>query len=95
MIGLLIPYLSKTQVPFDRIHQIQTNRNVAFALKWYQREHRRYPAELRELAPKYLTRIQLDCFSGKALIYRPRADGYILYSVGPNGEDEQGRGHIG
>jgi hypothetical protein len=45
------------------------------------------------LAPKYLKRIPSDLFSGQALIYRPNEDGYLLYSVGVNGKDEDGRGH--
>ena len=65
---------------------------VAFALAWYQRVHGSYPADLASLAPKYLAKVPLDRFSGKALLYRPAANGYLFYSVGPNGSDEQGRG---
>ena len=43
------------------------------------------------LAPKYLKEIPGDIFSGKALIYRITEDGYLLYSVGVNGQDEGGR----
>ena len=32
-----------------------------------------------------------DLFSGKALIYRPAKNGYLLYSVGLNGRDDGGR----
>jgi hypothetical protein len=31
-------------------------------------------------------------FSGGPLSWRPEKDGYLLYSVGPNGRDEDGRG---
>jgi hypothetical protein len=36
--------------------------------------------------------VPTDLYSGKALIYRPSENGYLLYSVGVNGLDEQGRG---
>jgi hypothetical protein len=34
----------------------------------------------------------LDVFTGKSLVYRPSEKGYLLYSLGPNGIDDQGRG---
>ena len=42
------------------------------------------------MAPKYLAAVPGDLFSGKALVYRPAAGGYLLYSVGVNGKDEDG-----
>ena len=42
---------------------------------------------------KNLAQVPPDRFTGKPLIYRPRADGYLLYSVGVNGRDEQGRSY--
>ena len=30
-------------------------------------------------------------FAGKPLIYRPSETGYLLYSVGVNGKDDEGR----
>ena len=32
-----------------------------------------------------------DLFSGKPLVYRPDDKGYLLYSVGVNGQDDGGR----
>ena len=46
-----------------------------------------------ELAPTYLKKIPDDLFSEKPLIYRPEDKGYLLYSVGINGMDEDGRGY--
>ena len=51
----------------------------------------RYPAKLDDLAPKYLATVPGDVFSGKPLIYKPTEKGYLFYSVGPNGKDEEGR----
>jgi hypothetical protein len=66
---------------------------VAFALAAYRREHGRYPEKLDALAPQYLATIPGDLFSGKALIYRSAANGYLFYSVGINGKDDGGRGY--
>jgi hypothetical protein len=91
LITLLIPAVRKVQQADDRAEQIQRNVHLAFALAAYQRDQGRYPPKLDALAPKYLAQIPQDLFSGKALIYRPSEKGYLLYSVGPNGKDEQGR----
>jgi hypothetical protein len=91
LMGLFLPAIDKIQTAADRCHQTQDNLHVAFALAAYQRDNGRYPANLDELAPKYLERIPDDLFSGNPLVYRLEGKGYLLYSVGPNENDEQGR----
>ena len=90
---MLLPPCRKWQDSYDRFEQVQRNLHIAFALAAYQREQGRYPAKLDELTPKYLSAIPADVFSGKPLIYRPSEKGYLLYSVGVNGKDENGRGY--
>jgi hypothetical protein len=75
----------------DRNAQFERNLHLAFALAAYQRDHGRYLNTLESLLPKYLDRIPGDILSGKALVYRPTAGGYLLYSVGINGQDDGGR----
>jgi len=91
LIALLLPATQKVYDNADRAEQLQRNLRVAFALAAYQREHGRYPMKLDELAPKYLAAVPGDLFSGKALVYCPSDKGYLLYSVGVNGVDEEGR----
>jgi hypothetical protein len=90
LIGLLTPAVRKVQSAADRSEQVQANLQVAFALAAYHADEGRYPAKLDELAPKYLAAVPGDLFSGKPLVYRPAAEGYLLYSVGVNGKDEGG-----
>jgi len=75
----------------DRTEQTQANLQVALALAAHRADTGRYPAKLEELVPKYITTIPGDLFSGKPLVYRPTEAGYLLYSVGVNGIDEDGR----
>src|SRR5262249_47323422 len=91
MIALLLPSIEKVLDSGDRTEQTQTNLQIAFALAAYRADQGKYPPRLDELAPKYLSKIPLDLFSGKPLIYRPAENGYLLYSVGVNGIDEDGR----
>jgi len=91
LIGLMLPAFRKVQSSHDRSEQIQRNLLVAVALAGYHHDHERYPAKLDDLVPKYLPTIPGDLFSGKALVYRPTDKGYLVYSVGVNGKDEEGR----
>ena len=93
LIALMIPAFQKVQGAADRCEQTQRNLYLAFALAAYQRDRGRFPAQLDDLAPKYLDKIPDDLFSGKPLIYRLEDKGYLLYSVGLNGKDDGGRGY--
>jgi hypothetical protein len=67
---------------------------TAFALAAYRTDYGTYPAKLADLKPKYVKKIPTDMFNGEAdLHYTRKGDGYRLYSVGPNGIDNGGRGY--
>lgn len=91
LITMLAPSVQKVGDASDRCEQIQSNLHVAFAMAAYKLDVGRYPAKLDDLAPRYLAKVPGDTFSGKALIYKPEAEGYLFYSVGANGLDEGGR----
>jgi hypothetical protein len=91
LIALMTPAIEKVQGAADRCEQIQRNLHLAFALAAYRRDNGKYPAVLADLAPKYLDAIPDDLFSGEPLVYRPSEMGYLLYSVGPNGQDDGGQ----
>ncbi len=93
-----------TEVPFVRLHaEIEQDglardrmTLVALALAGYRANHRdQYPKALADLVAAYIDAIPQDPFADGPLIYRPEEhrsarDGYVLYSVGPNGEDDGG-----
>jgi hypothetical protein len=92
LIQLFLPALDKVQRSTDTSRQSFNNVLAAFALAWYHAENGKYPADLKALAPKYLPQVPQDLFSAKPLVYRPAANGYLLYSIGANGKDDGGRG---
>jgi hypothetical protein len=92
---LLTTALRRMQDAADRAGQVQDNLQVAFAMARYHRDHGSYPKELAALTPKYLAQVPGDRFSGKALVYRPTADGYLLFSAGVHGKDDEGRSPAG
>jgi hypothetical protein len=64
---------------------------VAIALEMHHRDHDAYPKSLSVLSPKYLAKVPKDRFSGEAIKYLLDGKGYLLYSVGPDGEDHGGK----
>ena len=79
------------QINSERIEQGQRNLHVAFALAAYQGDHKSYPKSLDALVPNYLPEVPDDLFTDKPLVYRPSGNGYLLYSLGPDGKDDEGR----
>lgn len=75
----------------DRMEMISSLGQLAFALAAYRSDHGRYPVNLNELSPKYIAKIPSDGFADGELHYERRGDGFLLYSVGPNGRDDGGR----
>jgi hypothetical protein len=60
------------------------------ALRGHEAQHGKPPATLDELVPAWLPSVPLDPFTGKPFIYHVTSDGHLLYSVGPDGKDNQG-----
>jgi hypothetical protein len=64
---------------------------LSLALAAHLHECGSYPASLAELCPKYIADVPKDPFSDGEFLYRREEDGYLLYSVGRNGNDDGGR----
>jgi hypothetical protein len=92
IITLMLPAFNRVQAASDREEQVQRNLNLAFLLAAHLRDHGKYPEKLDQVAANYHVAIPNDLFSREPLIYRRAGNGYLLYSVGPNGIDEEGRG---
>jgi len=48
------------------------------------------PEKLAQLAPEFVSSVPSDPFDGKPLRFKRLDEGYVLYSVGENGEDDGG-----
>ncbi len=91
LVALMVPAIRKVQGSFDRAAQVERNLHLAFALAAYRKDTGRYPAKLADLAPKYLAAVPDDIFTGRPLTYKLTEKGYLFYSVGQNGKDDEGR----
>ncbi len=65
---------------------------VAFALSLFRAEHGQYPESLDALVPIYLKAVPSDRWDAdeKPMRYRREGDGYVVYSVGRDAEDDEG-----
>jgi hypothetical protein len=64
---------------------------LAFALAAYQADNGTYPEKFADLVPEYVAEVPKDIFNDAELHYQRDGDGYLLYSVGPNGRDDGGK----
>jgi hypothetical protein len=63
---------------------------IAAALAVYRAEHGAYPEKLSDLVPSVLEKLPTDSIHVKPLLYKQIGEGYLLYAVGPNGQDDGG-----
>ena len=92
LVGSLAPTISWAARAEDRGAMQFAATRLAFALAAYRADRGGYPAKLADLAPKYIAEIPKDIFNDADLHYRQENGGYLLYSVGPNGKDDGGKG---
>jgi hypothetical protein len=90
MVLLMIPAISAA---YDAEYRDAMSVRVTVTALWlavYRQEQGRYPASLQELVPAYLPEVPLDVYDGQPLRYQRRGDGFVLYSIGPDGQDNGG-----
>lgn len=62
------------------------------ALRAYKMDHGNYPPALQTLVPHYLRKVPIDPFDGLTpLRYRLEGEKYFLWSIGPDGINNNGR----
>jgi hypothetical protein len=88
--ALMTPALSKmTRAMLNAAACRQVTR-TALAVWRYQQKHGRYPGKLDELVPEFLEHVPIDPCDGQPLFLKRDGEWLLIYSVGPNGEDEGG-----
>ena len=92
LIAILLPAVQPCLRAEDRANMQFGVTRLAFALAAYRADRGTYPAKLAELVPKYVAEVPKDIFIAADLHYRLEGGGYLLYSVGPNGKDDGGKG---
>ena len=79
--------LLNTKAQYEAFLQVT---RVGLALKRFKMANGAYPNTLAYQTPTFLDTLPEDPFSGNSLLYRKEGEGFLLYSVGRDLEDNQG-----
>jgi hypothetical protein len=64
---------------------------VGLAVERYRLAHNRWPDKLASLVAEFIRELPADPYNGAPLKYRRLDDGVVIYSVGPDGQDNGGK----
>ena len=90
VIALFSPAAEQARLAEDRGTARYQLTRVAFALAIYRAENGEYPERLEQLVPAALAELPSDPFTGRPFVYQRTDDGFRLYSVGDNQQDDGG-----
>ncbi len=88
--ALLLPAVTVVFQADDRYRVRRDCARAAIALAQHRAVHGEYPEKLAQLVPEFAEQQPQDLFTGQPLKYLRTAEGYQLYSVGPNRQDNGG-----
>ena len=86
--------LKQTQNQMEEVDKVYTAMRVILqthlAIRLFQLDENRLPESLDALVLEYLPSVPQDAFASGPLTYRLSDEGYVLYSIGPNSQDDGG-----
>ena len=89
--GLLLPAFDSTVFrETSEVAHVRTAQ-AALAVEHFRKVQGRLPENLNELVPQFIAAVPQDPFDGQPLRYHLLKKGYVIYSVGRDGHDNNGR----
>ena len=92
MAGALIPNATTTLFKRATLDAMYDTARIGIACKIYKNLNGDFPDDLAKLSPEIIENIPTDPFTGDPFIYKKQDSGFIVYSIGNNLKDEDGRG---
>jgi len=89
--GIIAPALARVTEIDQRCQMGVINARTALAIERYRLATGRLPQDLATLVPEYLNQVPVDLFDGQAIRYRLTEPGYLVYSVGEDRQDNEGK----
>lgn len=91
LLRMIMPALSRiTTIDIRTIAQLRTAR-AGLAIERYRLATGSLPDALSELVPAYLEAVPKDPFDDKELRYKKLETGFVVYSIGEDGNDDGGK----
>jgi hypothetical protein len=90
--GLLLPEFQSVFLKEATWEAMMLTTKAGLACKIHKNQTGHYPENLDVLVPGILDEAPIDPFTGKPLLYSLQDGGVLIYSVGSNEKDDQGRG---
>jgi hypothetical protein len=90
--GLLLADFQSVFLKEATLEAMMVTTKAGLACKVYKNQIGHYPENLNALVPELMEAVPIDPFTGNPLIYRIQDGGVLIYSVGSNEKDEEGRG---
>jgi hypothetical protein len=87
---MLLPSLTRGLNAYARDTAQLRNAATALAVERFRLKTGQPPATLEELVPEFLESVPIDPFDGQPLRYRRSENGYVVYSVSLNLQDDGG-----
>ncbi|HUS38957.1 MAG TPA: hypothetical protein VMX74_05880 [Pirellulales bacterium] len=93
LLTLLMPGLTSVMQSEHQTLTLAHMENMSLDLAAYRAQRGNYPERLEDLIPDVRAALPVDEFTGAHFRYRRDETDYVLYSVGSNGKDDEGREH--
>jgi hypothetical protein len=90
-VTLLLPAVTAVVEAEERDHSMARLDEAAFVLAAYRARHGGFPESLADLGDEEAGRLPTDLFSGEPFRYKREGEGFLIYSLGPNGRDDGGK----
>ncbi len=88
---LMLPALGKVNRATFRAEMQRVTMMTAITVERYRQAEGTWPASLQNLVPQYIDAVPIDIFADKPLGYSLKGDAAVIYSVGQDGTDQDGR----
>jgi hypothetical protein len=87
-VRISLPIFSAVFDKFAYTHDLISMAMISCALERYRLAEGKYPAQLNEIVPRFLSRLPREILTGNSFTYRLEYEGYRLYSTGLNKTDD-------
>jgi len=89
-VKMFLPSLDSVYRKTGRMQTYVDSCRVSCAIERYWMNNKQLPNELKDLVPKFITKVPTDVIDGKEIRYSQTTNGYVLYSIGWNETDDCG-----